>query len=158
MTAQKRIADNELLIVRTFDAPPSVVFALWSSAEHMKRWMGPKSFTCPEARIDFRVGGAYRAVIKSAEHGESWFAGVYREIVQDRRLVFTFTWDNEGPSAGIETLVTISFEERDGKTIQTFHQTPFLNVERRDSHVVGWNQAFDKEQAYAEKVAKEHVA
>jgi uncharacterized protein YndB with AHSA1/START domain len=40
MTAQKRIADNELLIVRTFDAPPSVVFALWSSAEHMKRWMG----------------------------------------------------------------------------------------------------------------------
>ena len=60
MTAQKRTADNELLIVRTFDAPPSVVFALWSSAEHMKRWMGPKNFTCPEARVDFRVGGTWR--------------------------------------------------------------------------------------------------
>jgi uncharacterized protein YndB with AHSA1/START domain len=32
MRAQKKIADNELLIVRTFDAPPSLVFALWSSA------------------------------------------------------------------------------------------------------------------------------
>ena len=158
MTAQKRIADDELLIVAHVRRTASVVFALWSSAEHMKRWMGPKSFTCPEARIDFRVGGAYRAMIKSAEHGESWFGGVYREIVQDRRLVFTFTWDNDGPSAGVETFVTITFEERDGKTVQTFHQTPFLNVERRDSHVGGWNQAFDKEQAYAEKIAKEHVA
>ncbi len=158
MTAQKRSADNELLIIRTFDAPPSVVFKLWSSAEHMKRWMGPKNFTCPEATIDFRVGGTYRALITSVEHGESWFGGVYREIEQDKRLVFTFTWDNDGPSAGIETLVTITLEERDGKTVQTFHQAPFRNVERRDSHIGGWNQAFDKEQAYAEIIAKEHAA
>jgi uncharacterized protein YndB with AHSA1/START domain len=158
MTAQKRTADNELLIVRTFDAPPSVVFALWSSAEHMKRWMGPKNFTCPEARIDFRVGGTYRAMIKSAEHGENWFGGVYREIVQDERLVFTFTWENEGPSAGLETLVTITFEERDGKTVQTFHQAPFRNLERRNSHVEGWSQAFDKEAIYARDVARERAA
>ena len=96
MAAERRksVTDNELLIVRTFDAPPAVVFALWSKAEHMKRWMGPKNFTCPQAMIDFSVGG------------------VYREIVQDKRLVFTFTWDNEGPSAGIETLITITLEER----------------------------------------------
>ena len=158
MIAQKKIADNELLIIRTFDAPPSVVFALWSSAEHMKRWMGPKNFTCPEAIIDFRVGGSYRAMITSAEHGENWFGGVYREIVRDKRLVFTFTWDNDGPSSGIETLVTITFEERDGKTVQTFHQTPFRDVQRRDAHVGGWSQTFDKQAAYAEKIAKEHAA
>jgi uncharacterized protein YndB with AHSA1/START domain len=97
-------------------------------------------------------------MIKSAEHGENWFGGVYREIVPDKRLVFTFTWDNDGPSAGIETLVTITFEERHGKTVQTFHQAPFRNVERRDSHVRGWSQAFDKEAAYAGKLAKEHMA
>jgi uncharacterized protein YndB with AHSA1/START domain len=158
MTAQKRSADNELLIVRTFNAPPAVVFALWSKAEHMKRWMGPKNFTCPQATIDFRVGGAYHGMIKSAEHGENWFGGVYREIVHDKRLVCTSTWHNEGPSAGIETLVTITFEERDGNTIQTFHQAPFRNVERRDSHVGGWNEAFDKEAACAEKMSEEHVA
>jgi len=158
MIAQKKIADNELLIIRTFDAPPSVVFALWSSAEHMKRWMGPKNFTCPEAIIDFRVGGSYRAMITSAEHGENWFGGVYREIVRDKRLVFTFTWDNDGPSSGIETLVTITFEERDGKTVQTFHQTPFRDVQRRDAHVGGWSQTFDRQAAYAEKIAKEHAA
>jgi uncharacterized protein YndB with AHSA1/START domain len=153
-----RLRDDELLITRTFDAPAAVVFALWSRPEHMKRWMGPAEFTCPEAKIDFRVGGAYRAMIKSAAHGENWFGGVYREIERNRRLVFTFAWDNEGPSAGVETLVTITFEERDGKTVQTFHQRPFLSVERRDSHVGGWNQAFDKLDAYATKVAREHAA
>lgn len=152
-----RLADDELLITRTLDAPPSVVFALWTDPEHMKRWMGPTSFTCPVAEIDFRVGGAYRGMIKSAEHGENWFGGVYREIERDRRLVFSFAWDNEGPSAGVETLVTITFEERDGKTVQTFHQRPFLNVERRDSHVSGWTEAFDKLEAYAAKIVKEHT-
>jgi uncharacterized protein YndB with AHSA1/START domain len=149
-----RLADDELLITRTLDARPSVVFALWSDPEHMKRWMGPTSFTCPVAEIDFRVGGSYRVLIKSAEHGENWFGGVYREIERDRRLVFSFAWDNDGPSAGVETLVTITFEERDGKTIQTFHQRPFLNVESRDSHVGGWTEAFDKLEAYAAKNRK----
>src|SRR5215510_8591873 len=46
MTARRKVADNELLIVRTFNAPPSVVFALWSSAEHIKRWM-PQEFHLP---------------------------------------------------------------------------------------------------------------
>jgi uncharacterized protein YndB with AHSA1/START domain len=152
-----RLADDELLITRTFDAPPSVLFALWSKPEHLKRWMGPANFTCPEAEIDFRVGGSYRAMIKSKEQGENWFGGVYREIIPNRRLVFTFAWD-DGPSAGVETLVTITFEERGGKTVQAFHQRPFLNVERRDSHVGGWTEAFDKLGAYAAKIAKEHTA
>jgi uncharacterized protein YndB with AHSA1/START domain len=43
------LADDELLITRTFDAPASVVFALWSDPEHMKRWLGPPDFSCPEA-------------------------------------------------------------------------------------------------------------
>ena len=63
--------------------------------------MGPHDFTCPEAEIDFRVGGAYRAMIKSEEHGENWFSGVYREIDKDKRIVFTFAWDNDGPSASV---------------------------------------------------------
>jgi uncharacterized protein YndB with AHSA1/START domain len=153
MTA--RLADDELLITRTFDAPASLVFKMWTEPEHMKRWMGPNDFTCPDAHIDFRVGGAYRAMIRSAAHGENRFGGVYREIVENRRLVFTFAWDNDGPSAGVETLVTITFEERDGKTVQTFHQRPFLNVERRDSHIGGWTQAFDKLGTYVATIATE---
>ena len=56
--------------------------------------------------------------------------------------------------ADTQTLVTVTFEEHDGKTVQHFHQTPFSTVEYRDGHVVGWNTHFDKEQAYAERLAK----
>jgi uncharacterized protein YndB with AHSA1/START domain len=151
------LADDQLLIQRTFDAPAHVVFSLWAEARHMRRWMGPDGFDCPQMEMDFRVGGAYRGTIRSAEMGDNPFHGVYREIEPNRRLVFTFAWDNDGPSAGVETLVTILFEEKDGRTVQTFHQTPFLSVERRDSHIGGWSQAFDKAQAYAAALAKENV-
>lgn len=151
------LADDELLITRTFDAPASLVFSMWSDPEHFRNWMGPEGFDCPAAEIDFRVGGAYRAMIRSDAHGENPFGGVYREIVPNRKLVFTFAWDNDGPSAGVETLVTILFEERGGKTVQTFHQTPFTTVERRDSHVGGWSSSFDKEAAYVLTLAKEQM-
>ena len=52
----------------------------------------------------------------------------------------------------------MTFEEKGGKTVQTFHQRPFLNAERRDSHVGGWTSSFDKLAAYAAQIAKEHSA
>ena len=53
----------------------------------------------------------------------------------------------DGSGAGT---LTVTFAEMNGVTIQTFHQTPFETVERRDSHVTGWSQVLDREQAYAE--------
>ena len=150
------LADDQLLIQRTFDAPAAVVFSLWSEARHMRRWMGPEDFDCPEMEIDFRVGGAYRGKIRSPRMGDNPFHGVYREIEPNRRLVFTFAWDNDGPSAGHQMLVTITFEERNGKTVQTFHQKPFLTIESRDGHVGGWTSAFDKLAAYAATLTQEH--
>ena len=50
-------------------------------------------------------------------------------------------------------LVTVTFAEQDGRTVQTFHQTPFSSVEGRDSHVGGWNSMFDKQQVYVENLA-----
>lgn len=152
------LASDDLLIVRTIDAPVALVFAMWSQARHMRHWMGPPGYDCAELEMDFRVGGAYRGRLRSAADADDGFGGVYREIEPDRRLVFTFAWNNTGPSAGIETLVTLTFEARGGKTVQTFHQTPFLSTERRDAHVRGWTGAFDKQQAYAEAISKEHSA
>jgi uncharacterized protein YndB with AHSA1/START domain len=134
----------ELLIVRTFDAPAALVFSMWANPEHFAAWIGPEGFTCPVAEFDFRVGGAYRALIVSDEAGENWFGGRYREIEPCSRLALTFAWDNTGPSAGVETLITLTFEERDGRTTQTFHQAPFLDEDRRDSHREGWTSAFEK--------------
>ena len=152
------VADDELEIVRTFDAPAATLFAAWTRPEHFARWIGPEGFDCPEVSIDLRVGGTYRATIRSEERGWNRFGGVYREIEPNRRLVFTFSWDNDGQSHGVETLVTVTFEERDGRTVQTLHQRGFANIERRDSHVGGWTSCLDKLAAFAAYIAREHIA
>ena len=155
--ADRPVADDELLIVRTFDAPAALVFRIWEDRSHAIRWWGPKDFTTPHLEMDFRPGGKWRACIVSPAHGENWMSGVYREIERDKRIVFTFRWD-EGSGPTHETLITVTFSEENGRTTQTFHQTPFLTVESRDSHIGGWTQFIEKEGAYAERLAKEETA
>ena len=45
------LADDELLITRTFEAPVSVLFALCSQPEHVKRWMGLRISHAPRRRL-----------------------------------------------------------------------------------------------------------
>jgi len=135
----------ELVITRVLDAPPMLVYKVWTEPEHMARWMGPKGFTAPSVKLDVREGGRYRALIRSAEGKEYWFRGVYREVVENKRLVFTFAWEEEGSQ---ENLVTITFAEENGKTRMTFTQAPFPSAEDRDGHEGGWSEAFDKLAAY----------
>lgn len=145
------LADDELLITRSFDAPAALMFSLWSDVQHFQKWMGPEGFDCRAMEMDFRVGGKYRGMIRSKDHGDSWFGGEYREIDAPHRLVFTWMWDS-GPSGEVETLVTITFrEEADGRTMMTFHQSPFISAARRDSHIGGWTSLFDKLAEYAAK-------
>lgn len=88
----------------------------------------------------------------SKQYGVSRMSGEFREIVKNRKIVFTFAWA-EGSGDPTNTLVTVTFEERNGKTIQGFHQTPFSSVQSRDNHMGGWNSFINKEQLYAENLA-----
>ncbi|MGE0008288.1 MAG: SRPBCC domain-containing protein [Parvibaculaceae bacterium] len=133
----------ELVITRLLDAPPALVYKAWTEPEHMVRWLGPKGFTAPSARLDLRVGGHYRALIRSAEGKDYRFRGTYREVVENERLVFTFAWEEDGERGG-ENLVTVTFAEEGGKTRMTFRQVPFPSLEERDGHAGGWSEAFDK--------------
>lgn len=138
-----------LEISRSFDAPRSLVFELWTSPQHLARWWGPKDFSVPSVSLDFRPGGRYRHAIRSADGVDYWMTGVYREIVAPERIVFTFAWEDEAGRPKPWTLVTVSFEERGGQTLLTFRQEPFDTVEERDSHHGGWGECLDRLQSYA---------
>ena len=133
-------AAPELTITRSFNAPAALIFKAWTQAEHLVRWLGPVGFDAREVEVDFRRGGRWRACISSTEHGDMWMGGEYREISPPDRLVLTFAWD----STGFETLVTIDLQELADRTVMTFHQTPFVSVESRDSHNQGWSSSFDR--------------
>lgn len=146
------LRDDELLIDRVFNAPVALVFRLWESRDHMMRWWGPEKFTTVELDWELTPGRPWSGTMTSHQYGVSRFAGVIREVERNRRIVFTFQWD-EASGRDLDTLVTVRFAERDGKTVQSFHQTPFSSVATRDSHVGGWNSLFNKQQVYVENVA-----
>lgn len=146
------LRDDELLIEREFDAPLALVFRLWESRDHMLRWWGPEKFTTIELDWELTPGRPWRGAMVSKQFGLSSFGGVIRDVERLRRIAFTFQWD-EGSGRDLDTLVTVGFAERDGKTVQSFHQAPFSTIAVRDSHVGGWNSALNRQQAYVENIA-----
>lgn len=144
--------DDELLITREFDAPVALVFRLWEDRQHMLRWWGPEEFTTIELDWELTPGRRWSGAMISRQYGLSRFDGIIRAVERNRRIVFTFQWD-EASGRDRDTLATVTFAEQGGRTIQTFHQTPFSTVAIRDSHVGGWNSLFNRQQLYVENIA-----
>ena len=142
------MSEPSLTITRVFAAPRALVFRLFSDPDHAVRWWGPKDHPATHVELDPRPGGAWRACLRSVETGEElWQRGVVREVVAPERLAFTFAWEGD-LNGGLDTLVTITFEEQDGQTRMTMRQAPFRSAETRDGHDEGWNSAFDRLDAY----------
>jgi uncharacterized protein YndB with AHSA1/START domain len=115
-TNAERKGERELVVTRTFDAPPRIVFQAWTTPELFKRWWAPKSFglTMLSCEMDVRVGGGYRLVFALGGDASKpmAFFGKYTEVTPHSRLVWT---NDEGGEAGAVTTVTL--EEKDGKTL-----------------------------------------
>ena len=137
-------ADNRVLVMtRIVDAPPALVFQAWTEPERITQWWGPRGYTTVSCEVDLRPGGAWRVRSRSAQGVEVAERGVFREIAVGERLVFTHAWEDAEGKPGLETLVTLTFEDHDGKTKLTLHQAVFDTVEDRDGHAEGWGESLD---------------
>lgn len=122
-TTMERTSDREIVITRTFDAPPRIVFDVWTRPEFVRRWYSPRSCTeVVDIQADVRVGGTYRYVTR-ADGQEFAFIGRYREVTPPSRLVYTEMFEPPGQTANEAdgAIVTVTFEERDGKTHLVSH-------------------------------------
>ena len=135
--------ERVLAITRVFEAPPSLVFKVWTQPEHLARWWGPRGFTVLSYKADVRPGGAFRFGMRSPEGSEHWAHGVYREVVPRERIVFTTAWEDAEGRFKHETLVTLTFAEEGGKTRFTLHQAVFESATSRDLHEGGWSSTLE---------------
>jgi uncharacterized protein YndB with AHSA1/START domain len=110
--------------------------------------LGPKDFVTTFCQMDVRPGGIYRACIQSPQGSDNWMQGVYCEIIEPERLVFTFAWLDEDGQPKHETLVTVTFTAQNEHTLMTFHQAIFESTESRNAHQSGWSECFDRLEAY----------
>jgi uncharacterized protein YndB with AHSA1/START domain len=132
-----------LVLERIFDAPPPVVFAMWTHPQHLIRWYGPRGHSLSVCEVDFRIGGKWRVCISRGEGRDenSWVWGTYHIIDEPRRLVFSNSMDWHR----YETLVTLDFEDLgDNRTRLRLRQEEFTSVPDCDDHRWGWTGALDK--------------
>ena len=134
-----------LTIKRRFAASPEKVFSAWADPEKMRRWMGPGEVTAPVVECDLRVGGHYRILMRTPAGEEFDVGGVYREIVANEKLSFTWAWKS-APER--ESLVTVTFKSDGGGTLMTLTHEQFFDDDARDRHQAGWNGALVKLEQY----------
>ncbi|MDD1774176.1 MAG: SRPBCC domain-containing protein [Methanobacterium sp.] len=158
------IETTMLFITRTFDAPLEKVWKAFTDPETVKKWWGPKDFTAPVVKIDFRVGGSSLYCMRSPEGGDIWSTGVYKEIVPMERIVSTDSFaDEEGnvvPASQygmdgdwpLELIVSVTFHEENGKTRFTLQHTSFPDHENMSMAEAGWNESLDKLANFLEKM------
>ena len=127
------------------------------------KWWGPKGFTTPVCKIDFRVGGVFLNCMRSPDGKDYWSTGVYREIVPLERVVCTDSFADEkgnvvpathygmGADVPLEMLVTVTFEDLGGKTRMTLRHEGLPAGEMSDGAGQGWGESFDKLAEYLAK-------
>ena len=116
-TTVERKSEREIVVTRTFNGPARIVFEAWTKPELMKRWWVPKSMgmSLLSCEMDVRVGGTYRFLFGHDASEPVAFFGRYIDVRPYSRLV----WTNEESDDGAVT--TVTFEERDGKTLLVLH-------------------------------------
>jgi uncharacterized protein YndB with AHSA1/START domain len=138
-----------LTLKRRLNAPPAQVFQAWTDPQKIVRWFGPAA-TIPDsvkAEMDVRVGGRFRASFTTDNGEYHEVGGVYREVVTNERISFSWAWHSTPER---ESLVTITLRPDGGGTLLTLHHEQFFDEAARDGHVRGWTGTLDKlEQMFA---------
>ncbi len=153
---------DQVVIERSFDAPVDLIWQMWTDPEHFKAWYGPNGATIPVAEMDVRVGGT-RLVCMEMQSADGlmqmWFAGEYREVLKNERLVYTeFVSDENGNVLShsdmgmpeghpMTTEVRVELEDVGGRTkIVMTHS----GVAADSPGAAGWTMALDKLTAHVE--------
>jgi uncharacterized protein YndB with AHSA1/START domain len=142
-------APGGLVITRDFHASRERIWRAWTQPDAIIRWHGPQFYRAAEFDADVRVGGAWRACLKSdrPEDVLLWQSGQYLVVLPPERLEFTFAWEtpNHEDGPGVQTHVIVRLEElANGDTRMHFSQTGFLSENSAISHSSGWNGTFDR--------------
>jgi uncharacterized protein YndB with AHSA1/START domain len=156
--AKNTVNETERMIVtRVFDAPRELVWKAWTDPKYVMQWWGPKGFTAPFCKIDFRVGGKFLYCMRAPDGQEGWTGGEYHEIVLHEKIVSSMYFaDSKGNRIepeqdgkeheaidGVHDVVL--FEDiGNGQTKLTFIGNETMQNAIKTGQLEGWKQILDK--------------
>jgi uncharacterized protein YndB with AHSA1/START domain len=155
-------SQDALVIERSFDAPVDLIWQMWTDPEHFSAWYGPDGATIPVAKMDVSVGGT-RLVCMEVRTPDGpmqmWFAGEYREVVENERLVYSeYISDENGNVISpadmgmpdghpMVTEVRVDLQDIGGHTRMVMTHS---GIPAGSPGAAGWTMAFAKLAAYVE--------
>ncbi len=129
------IADRELVLTRILNATREKVYKAWTTPELMKKWFAPKPWTTSVVEIDLRPGGSSLVVMRSPEGQEFPNRGIYLEVVENERLVFTDAYVNAWePSEKPFFTAILTFEDAGGGKTKYTARARHWTVADREAH------------------------
>ncbi len=134
-----------LTLRRRLNASPQKVFRAWTDPQQIMRWWGPSGAEVLRAEVDARVGGQFRKVARTPDGEEHEVSGVYREVIPNEKLVFTWAWRTTPER---KSLVAIALTSDGDGTVLTLTHELFFDEAARDGHRQGWTGTLDKLERY----------
>lgn len=149
MNTDTATENNDLVLTRLIAAPREKLYRAWTDPALLKQWFAPLPYTTPHAELDVRPGGASLVVMRGPDGNEFPNRGVYLEVVENERLVFTDAyvgaWE---PSAKPFMTVILTFEEEGGGTRYTARVRHWTAADREAHEKMGfhagWGQCADQ--------------
>jgi uncharacterized protein YndB with AHSA1/START domain len=137
---------HTVIIEREYDAPRDLVFSAWVDPQHVARWWGLHSYTNDVRALDVRPGGAMHIDMRAPNGAVFPMVGVYDEVLEPERLVFTATLFDDKGEMFMEDVTTVTFSEHNGRTkvvvearlVQAARDNAAVGLER------GWGQSLER--------------
>ncbi|MBI1775308.1 MAG: SRPBCC family protein [Proteobacteria bacterium] len=152
------VSDRDLVLTRIFDVPREKVYRAWTDPELLKQWFAPLPYTTPVAELDVRLGGSNLIVMRSPDGKDMPNRGVYLEVVENERLVFTNAYTKAWePSEKPFMTVILTFEALGGGKTKYTALVRHWTVADREMHEnmgfhKGWGQCADQLAALVQKL------
>jgi len=150
---------HELVLTRIFDAPPELVFKAWTDPKIVAKWWGPHRYTTPVCELDARPGGAFRIHMRSPDGTVYPMTGVYQQVVEPERIVFTSAALDAAGNRMFELLTTVTFAEEGGQTKQILRARVIKSTAEGAPYLAGmeagWTQTLERLATYVATHSKE---
>src|SRR4051812_32213713 len=136
MRAEAATVKPSLTLQRRLNASPDRVYAAWTDPEKIVRWFGPAVVgpSTMKAGMDVRVGGSFQVSFNSEDGEYHQISGIYREVVPNKRLVFSWAWYTTPER---ESQVTVTIKAEGNHTLLTLLHEQLFDEATKTGHTRG---------------------
>ena len=129
--ATRVLVEPSLTLNRRLKASPAQVYAAWTDPAKIVKWFGPDAGPVEHAALDVRAGGRYTLISRTEDGEQHHVSGVYREVVPNERLVFSWVWRSTPER---QSQVTILIKPDGSGSLLTLIHEKFFDEPARDRH------------------------